>query len=232
MFDPLKVFTGSVGMRKGLSAVSSAQLAPFAWFMDQQVSSFDGTVIRCPLRRVQSQISKNIVLPESLAQLFKEFIANEAKIALLFLQNIASIAIYDIDSEGVSTCLLQLSISRSVPTSIGDHSTTIIATVTVDGGETGTWRLLLSKHGQDDAVKALSTKDSEEFLKENKLLPHVGFAAPMDGKKCTGRLFTFLPLPLPTGFPVHIHAYFALTQSRQNLRNSQETGLMKGTDDQ
>ena len=39
-----------------------------------------------------------------------------------------------------------------------------------------------------------------------------------------GRLFTFLPLPLKTGFPAHVHALFALTQSRQNLHNSGETG--------
>ncbi|KAF5313831.1 hypothetical protein D9619_013016 [Psilocybe cf. subviscida] len=231
MFDPLKTFTGSVGMKTALSAVSSAQLSPFGWFMDEQAKTFDGTIIRCPLRRVQSQISKNVVTPDTLAQLFKEFIANEAKIALLFLQNVESIVMYDISPEGVSTCMLQLSISRSVPTSLGENSITSTATVTVEEGEANTWRVLLVKHSQDDAAKALSSKDSEDFLKENKLLPHVGIAAPMDGKKCTGRLFTFLPLPLPTGFPVHIHAYFALTQSRQNLRNSQETGLIEGTDD-
>lgn len=232
MFDPLQAFTGSPGMKTAISAVPSAQLAPFTFFMDQHTNIFDGTVIRCPLRKIQSQISKNVVSPDSLAQLFQEFIANEAKISLLFLQNITRIVVYDINAEGASTCMLQLSISRSVPLPLGDNSTASKATVTVEGGEVSIWRVLLVKHDQDDAVKALSAKESEEFLKENKLLPQVGIAAPVDGKKCAGRLFTFLPLPLPTGFPVHIHAYFALTQSRQNLRNSQETGLIKGTDDQ
>ncbi|KIO21526.1 hypothetical protein M407DRAFT_41534, partial [Tulasnella calospora MUT 4182] len=35
-----------------------------------------------------------------------------------------------------------------------------------------------------------------------------------------GRLFALLPLPIITGFPVHINAVLALVSSRQNLRNS------------
>ncbi|KIO16428.1 hypothetical protein M407DRAFT_86020 [Tulasnella calospora MUT 4182] len=38
----------------------------------------------------------------------------------------------------------------------------------------------------------------------------------------SGRLFTLLPLPIFTHFPLHIHATLALTSSRQNLRNAQE----------
>ncbi|KAF8804890.1 hypothetical protein BYT27DRAFT_7013500, partial [Phlegmacium glaucopus] len=36
--------------------------------------------------------------------------------------------------------------------------------------------------------------------------------------------------PLETGFPVHVHALFALTQSRQHLRNSGETGIVLQAD--
>ncbi|KIO23551.1 hypothetical protein M407DRAFT_54911, partial [Tulasnella calospora MUT 4182] len=37
-----------------------------------------------------------------------------------------------------------------------------------------------------------------------------------------GRLFTLLPLPIITSFPLHINAVLALTSSRQNLRNAQD----------
>ncbi|KAJ7175639.1 hypothetical protein C8R46DRAFT_850387, partial [Mycena filopes] len=39
-----------------------------------------------------------------------------------------------------------------------------------------------------------------------------------------GRLFTLLPLPIFTRFPVHFHAILALTQDRQSLRNIEEIG--------
>ncbi|KIY44267.1 hypothetical protein FISHEDRAFT_25687, partial [Fistulina hepatica ATCC 64428] len=37
-----------------------------------------------------------------------------------------------------------------------------------------------------------------------------------------GRLFTLLPLPIFTEFPLHLHAILALTPDRQALRNRQE----------
>ncbi|KAA1478276.1 hypothetical protein DENSPDRAFT_741097, partial [Dentipellis sp. KUC8613] len=45
-----------------------------------------------------------------------------------------------------------------------------------------------------------------------------------------GLLFTYLPLPLKTGLPAHIHALFALTPDRQHLRNAEEIGLAEGFD--
>ncbi|KIO19901.1 hypothetical protein M407DRAFT_82182 [Tulasnella calospora MUT 4182] len=64
-------------------------------------------------------------------------------------------------------------------------------------------------------------------MKEDKLFPHVALAFPVaDGvvpaTGLKGRLFTLLPLPIITGFPLHIHAVLSLTSSRQNLRNAQE----------
>ncbi|KAK0502390.1 hypothetical protein EDD18DRAFT_1048553, partial [Armillaria luteobubalina] len=47
----------------------------------------------------------------------------------------------------------------------------------------------------------------------------------------SGRLFTYLPLPIRTGFPCHVHGLFALTQSRQNLTNKTEIGIVRGSDD-
>ena len=67
------------------------------------------------------------------------------------------------------------------------------------------------------------------------MIPDVSLAIPLSiatQAETGGRLFTFLPLPLKTGFPTHIHAPFALTQSRQYLRNSGEAGIVSQADDQ
>ncbi|EEB88370.1 hypothetical protein MPER_13829, partial [Moniliophthora perniciosa FA553] len=58
----------------------------------------------------------------------------------------------------------------------------------------------------------------------------LALAIPTTGKFSAGRLFTFIPLPLSTGFPVHVHGLFALTPSRQHLRNNSEH-VVKQSDD-
>ncbi|KIO19358.1 hypothetical protein M407DRAFT_223178, partial [Tulasnella calospora MUT 4182] len=69
----------------------------------------------------------------------------------------------------------------------------------------------------------------EASMTSDKLFPHVALALPLPDKDAppnqgfSGRLFTLLPLPIFTHFPLHIHAALALTPSRQNLRNAQET---------
>ncbi|KIO21529.1 hypothetical protein M407DRAFT_80280, partial [Tulasnella calospora MUT 4182] len=65
-------------------------------------------------------------------------------------------------------------------------------------------------------------------MSTDKLLPRVALALPVPHDGATsipnfhGRLFTLLPLPIITGFPVHINAVLALVSSRQNLRNSMD----------
>ncbi|KAF9476299.1 hypothetical protein BDN70DRAFT_863489 [Pholiota conissans] len=238
MFDPLQEFTGSAGKRLDLTHVTTNhpdQLASFSHFVDPVVyeSEFPGTVIRCPLRRIPSRIDAKVVSPDEIARLFREFIFREMDISLLFLQHVQQIQVYGIDEQGAVKCLAQLSISRSPRISLNSVAEAYTATVsiTIDGKtEDRRWRIIQCAFEQEDAIKILCQGSSDltsRILKEHKLLPTVGIAMPLssptDGK--SGRLFTFLPLPLPTGFPVHVHAYFALTQSRQNLRNSRETGL-------
>ena len=77
--------------------------------------------------------------------------------------------------------------------------------------------------------------DAEPFLGKEKLDATIALAVQdpvQSGRGSNGQLFTFLPLPLPTGFPLHIHALFALTQARQNLWNGPERGMIKRTRDQ
>ena len=246
MLDPLSVFTGSTGKKLDLSHVLSKhpdQVVPFARFLLPQFvgPSFDNTVIRCPLRTFPSNISAKVVTPDEISHLFTEFTREEIDISLLFLQNIQEIEIYDVDEGGNSTCLVTLSIRRTERTDLGDGNTTYLATTTTTINEKvveTTWRVLQCPFQQSEAIQLLSNAiqgDPTRILKEHKLLPTVGLATSLkhpSGQQNSGRLFTYLPLPIPTGFPVHIHALFALTQSRQNLRNPREIGLIPGSADQ
>ena len=243
VLDPLSVFTGSTGKKLDLSHVISKhfdQLAPFARFLPPQFvgPSFDNTVIRCPLRTFPGNISSKVVTADQISHIFTEFIREEIDISLLFLQSIQDIEIYDVDEGGNSTCLVTLSIARTERTELGDGNTTYVATTTTTTNEKAetTWRVLQCPFQQAGAIQLLSNAipgDPAPILKKHKLLPTVGLATSLkhpSGQPTSGRLFTYLPLPIPTGFPVHIHALFALVQSRQSLRNAREIGLM--SDDQ
>jgi len=83
--------------------------------------------------------------------------------------------------------------------------------------------------------------DPTSTFKRHKFIPRVGLAVPsyasgsnvvtLEDITKTARLFTYLPLETKTGFPIHIHALFALTQSRQNLKG-EGTGIVPTSDDQ
>lgn len=244
VLDPLSAFTGSTGKKLDLSHIISEypdQVAPFARFLPPQFvgPSFDNTIIRCPLRTFPGKISSKVVTADQISHIFTEFIREEIDISLLFLQNIQDIEIYDVDELGNLTCLVTLSIARTESTVLGDGSTTYVATTTTTTNEKvveTTWRVLQCPFQQAEAIQLLADAilgDPAPILKKHKLLPTVGLATSLkhpSGQQTSGRLFTYLPLPIPTGFPVHIHALFALTQSRQSLLNAQEIGLM--SDDQ
>lgn len=61
-------------------------------------------------------------------------------------------------------------------------------------------------------------------LKNHKLIPWVGVAAPTDPdtKIDASRLFCFLPIGIPLPFPVHINGHFAVKQSRREIWTNQD----------
>ncbi|KAG7442183.1 uncharacterized protein BT62DRAFT_906721 [Guyanagaster necrorhizus] len=50
-------------------------------------------------------------------------------------------------------------------------------------------------------------------------------------EQTSGHLFTYLLLPIYTGFSCHIHGLFVLTQLRQNLTNKIEIGIVHRSND-
>ena len=242
----MKTFTDTYGKRINLLQSFNThrdQLSSFDWFLNHgwKDTTFEGTIIRCPLRSIVSKISAKIVRADEISQLFQDFITEEIDISLLFLQNLKSIEIYEVDEQGVSTCVATSAISRSESSACGDGNKTYKSFITKNcqGREhEKVWRLLHCPFPQEEAVAHLAKRqinNPSSTLREHKLAPNVSLAVPLTittQAETGGRLFTFLPLPLKTGFPAHVHALFALTQSRQHLRNSRETGIVSQAADQ
>jgi sacsin len=205
---------------------------------------FPGSIIRLPLRTAPSNISTKPVDVLEIRQLLLDFVDKEIRISLLFLEHIASIEVVEIDAHGQRLSLALSRVSRSIklPRPIGtDQNTTFTCLVetSTDGSPSTSerWRVQNTSFSPTDATSCLSQRaecDCSDSLLKHKLRPDVGLAIPLsilEKSEASGRLYTYLPLPLSTGFPLHIHSLFALTQSRQNLRNREEKGVMRGSDD-
>ena len=205
---------------------------------------FTGSIIRLPLRTSPSSIGAKRISPSDIHQLLIDFIVNEISIALLFLERITSIKVLEIDVHGNCSVLASSEISRSPkverPIAMDQIKVTActceVRTIT-DRTITEEWRIQHTSFPQSDVKSYLSQRagcDPTDALSAHKLQPDVGIAVPLSiktQKVQSGRLFTYLPLPLPTGFPVHIHSLFSLSQSRQNLRNHEEKGIVRGSPD-
>jgi len=165
----------------------------------------------------------------------------EIDISLLFLKNVSSIEVHEIDGDGNRKCLAKAHITRD-PEDLFDmddeshrtHRSTVVVDTLGYGSVEKTWRILHSTFPQSQVIAHLLECNPISILSKHKLLPEVAIAMPLSiltEAEYGGRLFTYLPLPLRTGFPGHVHGLFALTQSRQNLRNSGEIGIAQGSDD-
>ncbi|KAJ3864304.1 hypothetical protein EV359DRAFT_81555 [Lentinula novae-zelandiae] len=246
IFDPHEEFQTHPG---GL-ALSLNKADPY----QDQISAFSGaipdiphsflkaTVVRLPLRTTveaqRSKIKPSIVSTSDIQVLYQSFIQNELSVALLFLKNIMSIELREITREGLDTLVAKVEISNTYIASLrqfmpghNDHSESYKLDIsTTVGGNTPflqNWHVV---HGvvSETSVKAMMTTrlgyDVGERLRKDKLSSHVALALPLS-HKVQGRLFTLLPLPISTGFPIHVHGIFALTPDRQGLRNSEELGI-------
>lgn len=185
-------------------------------------------------------MSNKAVSPDEISQLLRDFAKDELNVSLLFLRNVTEIEIYEVDAAGKKTEIARASIDRGQLESHWEYEIrkARIRTHCLDGSsEEEEWRLVHAPFSEAEAVDALSERlggDPAATLSQHKLSPAMDFAIPRNSSDATkiGRLFTYLPLPLRTEFPVHINALFSLTQSRQNLRNGGEIGIVKNSDDQ
>ncbi len=169
--------------------------------------------------------------------MLRDYIAEEMNISLLFLDNLRTIEIWE--ARGANkTCLATWTKSENTVERQSDESQLSICDSVLSNGETKfSWRIVQTQNAEDEAKSRLSTQVGGDTVnhvfEKHKLRPDMRIAYPLfSDKYISGRLFTFLPLPSKTDFPVHIHALFALTSSRQSLRNRNETGIVVGSDNE
>jgi hypothetical protein len=199
-------------------------------------SSFPGTVIRLPLRSSPSKLSERVVLVEELDQMFKDYINEELNISLLFLDNLRTIEVWEAHGAN-TTCLATWTKSEKMAERQSGESLRIYDSILSNSYAKFSWRIVQTQNTKDEAKSRLSSlvggKTVNYIFEKHKLCSDVRIAYLLSPDGCTsGQLFTFLPLPSRTAFPVHIHALFALTSSRQGLRNCNETGIVAGSDNE
>jgi len=208
------------------------QLSAFSSFPVNFSSPVNGTIVRLPLRTSEdaahSRIKQEETSADSIYNLMDTFIETELEIALLFLKHLKVIELKQVLENGKVQTLARaelLDIPGPRPSVRSDDANAVdsrILRVRVskpkDSSETKDW---LVRHEVGD-VELVSTQlavtpvtGKRNTLREEKLYPHVAIALPLSSQAMTGRLFTYLPLPIKTGFPVHVHALFSLTSDRQ-----------------
>ena len=196
-------------------------------------SSFPGTVIRLPLRSSPSKLSEHVVLVQELDLMIKDYINEELNMSLLFLDNLRTIEVWEAHG-ATPTCLAWTKSEKTAERQSGE-SLRIYDLILSNSRAKFSWRIVQTQNTKDEAKSRLSSlvggKPVNCMFEKHKLCSDVRIAYLLSSDGCTsGRLFTFLPLPSRTAFPVHIHALFALTSSRQGLRDRNETGIAPGSD--
>jgi hypothetical protein len=200
-----------------------------------------GTVIRIPLRSSHLaspdlSFSDKPTFPYEVEQLMVDFIDGELCEVLLFLTHVVSVELYIVKPDGSTVA------AKACKKLAFEHSarnTQYRLTISKDGTSRGRNWLLASFSNTEAEVEAELGRriqdnqsdgqyiDVNAALRKEKLRPDVCFAFPLDDAPINGRLFCFLPLPIFTAFPCHIHALFALGPERQNLLNPSDKALMR-----
>lgn len=209
---------------------------------------YRGTAIRLPFRRPDSnsRIKSTPTLTQDIDGMFDNFITKDLPEVMLFLKNIETIELSKLSSNNVLTTLAiarienvdniraQRSKDRGQQRGVDCYDVSIRVERAQDSTvNTSKWIITHFSDTFTDVANTISKCPGQDLgvthkaMKEDKLFPHVALAFPdPDLPRPTdfmGRLFTLLPLPIITRFPLHTHAILALTSSRQNLRNAQES---------
>ncbi|KAG0013536.1 hypothetical protein BGZ80_011015, partial [Entomortierella chlamydospora] len=217
----------------------SNQLQPYkGLFGCDMKSHYKGTIFRIPFRIADTQMKsswKSIVdsywTLTDMHDMLRRW-AEDAKVGMLFLDNIKSVEITTMSSDSSDehkfTWLAEKSFTTDKPhrdraicegndastsTQIADIRTTSSAVAFRDSQR---WLIHTDLEYPDDVLQSM-----KDLASNNRWYSHRGIAIPISWKSkegpFNGRLFTHLPTPIVTGIPFHIHGGFALTSNRKSL---------------
>ncbi|CAD5125076.1 DgyrCDS13316 [Dimorphilus gyrociliatus] len=184
------------------------------------------TMFRLPLRNQPSDVSDRVLSDSDIIELFDQFIEDGSN-NLLFLKYLQSIRLYRLsDSGSALLCSIEITLTENIqrqrliyreslenskPFQICYDSCFIIQNGTTRKVER--YLVVVQQNFDNSDIKTLSNKLHYQ--------PCVGLAVPLDHSLLgEGSLFTFLPCSTNIAYPIHIHGYFALNDSRSGLKFS------------
>ncbi|CAD5126574.1 DgyrCDS14667 [Dimorphilus gyrociliatus] len=184
------------------------------------------TMFRLPLRNQPSEVCNQVLCDSDVYDLFDQFIKDGSN-NLLFLKHLQSIKLYQLSDSGselLSSIEIELSENieeqRSIYREGLENSKSFQICYDpcfiIRNGEKmkiEKYLVVIQQNFDNCEIKTLSEKLHYQ--------PCMGLAAPLDNSLLDkGSLFTFLPFSINVKFPIHIHGYFALNDSRSGLQFS------------
>lgn len=120
ILDPQHNFAPGGGVKIAFSENTSTYQGHLTTFdsllpNDWQGKEFTGSIVRLPLRNRESDNSNKVIESHEISQLLQDFIEDEMNIALLFLENVKTIELYEINERERRTQIAVCSITRSPP---------------------------------------------------------------------------------------------------------------------
>ncbi|KAF9904120.1 hypothetical protein EC991_002997 [Linnemannia zychae] len=218
-------------LRKLSSETLADQLEPYkGHFGCDMEAFFEGTLFRIPLRckgtqkAGKSSVSDDGWTVAQVRNMFTSWI-EDAKIGMLFLRNIKSIELSDGLSPKVSVIKrdnsdtpAMLYMSESIPSDCYHVSVVDIISTSAGIGTADSSKWLVYV---EDSLPADATEHIRSLVQKHHWSTQSGMAVPLADdrslKSCRGRLMVYLPTPIETKLPFHLHAGFALTTNRKIL---------------
>ena len=233
--------------KHAVATTHPAQFAGFTLFGCDMKAPFDGTLFRFPLRTgaqaAVSRLSKQAHSVDNMRAMLRGF-AREACDCMLFLKAVQRIEVYE-HSPGATEptrlfvttvqCTPEGRVERNAFTRLtAAAASTSSSTTQATSVYTAQFRTE-SEPGSDISCdvsvtylisQALGGGRSQAVAQAGqqrygmRLLPWASVAARVDGPAldaALGKAFCFLPLPVHTGLPVHVNAFFELSSNRRDI---------------
>ena len=215
------------------------QFNPFAAFGCDMRVPFDGTLFRFALRTAEqaaaSRLSKQAHGVDDVRSMLRDF-AREAVECLLFLKAVKRVEVYEWASLEICPALLFVTTVSCTPEAQIERNAfgRVSASAASGGTATSVYAadFKTEPHVSDIAPvsvtylfsqalgggRSYAVAQTGEQRYGMRLLPWASVAARVRGDPLEdGKAFCFLPLPVHTGLPVHINAYFELSSNRRDI---------------
>ncbi|KAF8534251.1 hypothetical protein BDD12DRAFT_943100 [Trichophaea hybrida] len=226
------------------------QLSPFKRHVLNFSQSFDGTVIRLPLRTAE-QASKSEIIQrrdrkpttaDDIKEAFMSY-ATEMSESLLFLKHISSITLKIGDTVFAKAVGRKFHGAKDLTNTFSieePYSEVLIRGDKPHKDEQFMMEISFQKQGALHISRYAITHhmrhkvenpDLQRWARSYKLFPWTAVAFPLSySHEFRGRLFSTLPLPQKIQHPAHIHAMFSITPDRQSIHSASDSTISESAE--